>query len=371
MVVTGTRAEYGLLKNVLHKIEASAKLELQLIVTGTHLSTKFGNTINEIEADGFKPREEIAIIQDNEKPTAIATAMSIATQQLAKTIERLQPNLILILGDRYEMLTVATVATIMNVPIAHIAGGEVTNGSIDEQIRHAITKMAHIHFAQAKEYADNIKKMGEEHWRIHNVGALGIENIRNQKLLTKEELSKQNIEVDNQTILMTYHATTQEPESLKNDIAQIKQALEQLNDLKFIITYPNADNGGLYIIEQFKLLKDITLVESLGMQKYLSVMKYCGLVLGNSSSALIEAPYFNKPVINIGNRQDGRMMAKNIVQVETKCNSIVEAVRNNIGKTYANIESLYEYGNTSSEIVKIIENLTLDKTLRQKKLVWN
>ncbi|OOB79640.1 MAG: UDP-N-acetyl-D-glucosamine 2-epimerase, UDP-hydrolysing [Epulopiscium sp. Nuni2H_MBin001] len=376
MVVSGTRSEYGLLKHVLQKIETSNVLELQFVVTGTHLSDKFGNTIDEIRSDGINITAQIPMLLESDKTSAIATSMSIEMLHLSSIMERLKPDIVLIIGDRFEILTVATVATVMNIPIAHIAGGEISYGSTDEQIRHAITKMSHIHFAEAKEYADNIIKMGEESWRVHNVGALGIENIRHLKLLTMKELAKQGLKVNKKTtILTTYHATTLELDSLKEDVDQLLSAIEQLKDFDFIITYPNADNGGLYIIDRLtefsKQHENITLVKSLGTLKYLSVMKHCALVLGNSSSALIEAPYLKKPVVNIGNRQKGRLMAENVVSVTNDTTSILDGVKLALDKDLSKIKNLYEYGNTSSDIIKILEEIVINDKLRQKLLTWD
>ncbi|OON92548.1 MAG: UDP-N-acetyl glucosamine 2-epimerase [Epulopiscium sp. Nele67-Bin002] len=376
MVVSGTRSEYGLLKHVLQKIEASNVLELQFVVTGTHLSDKFGNTIDEIRSDGINITAQIPMLLESDKTSAIATSMSIEMLHLSSIMERLKPDIVLIIGDRFEILTVATVATVMSIPIAHIAGGEISYGSTDEQIRHAITKMSHIHFAEAKEYADNIIKMGEESWRVHNVGALGIENIRHLKLLTMKELAKQGLKVNKKTtILTTYHATTLELDSLKEDVDQLLSAIEQLKDFDFIITYPNADNGGLYIIDRLtefsKQHENITLVKSLGTLKYLSVMKHCALVLGNSSSALIEAPYLKKPVVNIGNRQKGRLMAENVVSVTNDTTSILDGIKLVLDKDLSKIKNLYEYGNTSSYIIKILEEIVINDKLRQKLLTWD
>ncbi|OOB79909.1 MAG: UDP-N-acetyl-D-glucosamine 2-epimerase, UDP-hydrolysing [Epulopiscium sp. Nuni2H_MBin003] len=375
MVVTGTRAEYGLLKNVIRKIETSSKLELQLVVTGTHLVRKFGYTIKEIVDDGFNIVAKIDIVEGDGK-SDIIKSMGKLMKEFVEIIEKFAPDILLVLGDRYEILSVSTVATIMNIPIAHIAGGEKTYGANDEQIRHAITKMAHIHFPEAAVYSKNIKNMGEQSFRIHQVGALGIENIKTVKLLNKQELYKElNILMDENTFLMTYHPTT-----LEHNNFEIDTVLEALSNFgnQIIVTYPNADNGGEYIIKKLeeyqKLHKNIKLVNSLGVQRYLSVMNLCTLVLGNSSSALIEAPYLKKPVINIGNRQEGRLMADNIICCAVDKKEIISAINYALTSKFKAIcdktNSLYGQGNTSSDIVKILEDLRIDEKLLKKKLEW-
>lgn len=378
VVITGNRAEYGLLRNVISRIEESEKLQLQLIVTGSHLSSLYGNTINEIREDGFEITEEVDMLIQSDKKSSIVKAMGIELMHLGSTLERLAPDLMLILGDRYEMLVAAVAAISMNIPLAHIAGGEITYGAIDEQIRHAITKMAHLHFAEANTYAANIMNMGEEEWRVHNVGALGIENIEQTSLLEGEELEQSvGIKVDRETILLTYHPVTLEGKSLEWQINQLLEALECI-DKKMIITFPNPDNGGDYIIRRIKEYAEgkehIKVFSSLGVKRYLSVMNSCGLVIGNSSSALIEAPYLKVPVVNVGNRQEGRLMADNIINCSNNKEDIIkgiqQAMSNEFREQVAKTTSLYGYGRTSEMIVKVLEDIEIDDKLLRKKLVW-
>lgn len=377
-VVTGTRAEYGLLKNTLNKIKENKNLRLQLIVTGTHLSEEYGYTVKEIIDDGFEIEDTIPILMKNSNKDCVAKEMGLLMIQISQTFERIKPDVLLILGDRYEIFAVASVAMVMNIPIAHISGGEITEGAIDEQIRHSITKMAHIHFPGAKAYAKNIIAMGEEPWRVFDVGDPGIENIKFTKLLSKEELKEQlKVEVDRDTLLITYHPVTLERELLPFQMENLIKALNEVNK-QMIITYPNADNGGEYIIkklEEFKKINsNVHLYKNLGALKYLSVMKLCGAVVGNSSSALVEAPYFKIPVVNIGNRQKGRMMAENIISCSNEYEDIIEAI--NMALTYEfkekvkHIKSLYGEGNTSEEIVNILENIGINDKLLKKKLIW-
>ncbi|SMC23219.1 GDP/UDP-N,N'-diacetylbacillosamine 2-epimerase (hydrolysing) [Clostridium acidisoli DSM 12555] len=378
-VVTGTRAEYGVLKNTLNKIKGSSNLELQLIVTGSHLSEDFGYTINEILEDGFNVDEKIPILMSNSNKGSIAKEMALLMIELSQAFERLKPDILLILGDRYEIFAAASTAMAMNIPIAHISGGEITEGAIDEQIRHAITKMAHIHFPGAKAYVQNIINMGEEAWRVFDVGDPGIENIKLTKFLSREELKRQlSVKLDEDTLLITYHPVTLEAKALPCQIESLIKALDTINKT-MIITYPNADNGGEYIIkklEEFaKVNSNVHLFKNLGVVRYLSVMKLCGSVIGNSSSALIEAPYLKVPVVNIGNRQKGRLMADNIICCGNECEVIIEAINKSLSNDFKekvnNTKSLYGEGDTSEEIVKVLESIEIDDKLLKKKLIWS
>ncbi|OON94502.1 MAG: UDP-N-acetyl-D-glucosamine 2-epimerase, UDP-hydrolysing [Candidatus Epulonipiscioides saccharophilum] len=377
MVVTATRAEYGLLKNVIRQIYESDELELILIVTGTHLNEQYGFTVQEIESDLVPISLKISMDVGSNEKTAIVKSMANLMNELAEAMDSLKPDMLLILGDRYEMLACASAATIMNVPIAHIAGGEVSYGANDEQIRHAITKMAHIHFPEADVYAKNITFMGEEKFRVKQVGALGIENIITTKLLSHNQLNQQlGLKVDNSTFLITYHPTT----LFNNLVYEMDQLLEALDsfDNNMIITYPNSDNGGEYIIERLKDFanshSNVFLFQSLGLQAYLSTMRYCGVVIGNSSSALIEAPVFKKAVVNIGKRQSGRLMASNIISCSNDKQDIIKAINKALSPAFhESLEqtlSLYGIGNTSEQIVSILEDLEIDEKFITKKLIF-
>lgn len=378
-VVTGTRAEYGLVKNIAKEIQKDKELTLQIIVTGTHLSQKFGYTKREIEADNFKINAEVNILMDSDSRETKAKEMGIAMMEFANVFKRLDPDIVLILGDRYEIFAAASVAMMMNIPIAHVSGGEITEGAVDDQIRHAITKMAHIHFPGVELYADNIRNMGEEAWRVFNVGDPGIENIKLTDFISKDELDEEfGIDINEDVILMTYHPVTLEQEQLPYQIDNLLKAIEQI-DNKFIITYPNSDNGGSYIInrlEEFaKIHKNIHLVKNLGSRKYLSIMKLCGVVIGNSSSALVEAPFLKKPVVNIGNRQKGRLMANNIINCGYEAKDIYEAIKSSLSVEFKsfvtnNTISLYGEGNTSKQVVEVLKNIELGEKLMKKKLAF-
>jgi GDP/UDP-N,N'-diacetylbacillosamine 2-epimerase (hydrolysing) len=368
-VVTGTRAEYGLLRNTLLEIKKDKSLKLYLIVTGTHLSETYGYTKNEIVNDGFEIYQEIPILSESCSRSKMSKEMGLLMSSLSQTFENIEPDFLLILGDRYEIFASASVAMTMNIPIAHISGGEITEGAIDDQIRHAITKMAHLHFPGNEVYANNIIRMGEEDWRVFNVGDPGIENIKLTQFLNKEQLSIElGVEVDKNTILVTYHPVTLEIKSLEYQIDNLIQALSYLN-YKVIITYPNSDYGSDLIIKKINNFasrnNNVYLFKNIGTIKYLSIMKLCGAVVGNSSSAIVEAPYLKIPVVNIGNRQKGRLMAQNIISCE------YNSLSNDFSIVAKSTTSLYGDGNTSKEICKVIKNISLGSHLLKKKLKWS
>lgn len=379
MVLTDSRAEYGLLKNVLWGIQHSKKLELYIIATGAHLSEQYGYTIKEIEKDGFKIWKKISISSDLEEEIRIPTEMGTLMIHLGKTFCEERPDILLLLGDRYEMLAAASVAVGLHIPIAHISGGECTEGAMDEQIRHAITKMSHIHFPGASVYADNIKRMGEEAWRVFDVGDPGIENIKSIEAMHREDIENElNINIDKNTLLVTYHPVTLELAELEFQMDNLIYALANYKGT-IIITYPNSDDGSKLIIHKWEeFVKDkesVRLVHNLGSHRYLSVMKYCGAVVGNSSSAIIEAPFLKVPVVNIGNRQQGRLMADSIVCCGYKQQEIEEAIRKALSKQFSVIanqsKSLYGEGETSKKIVEVLENIEINEKLLKKKLCWD
>lgn len=377
-IITGTRAEYGFSRNLIRGIEEDPELELQLVVTGTHLSKEYGETVQEIYKDGFKIAKEIPIITEENLNMGMEAGTLVS--ELSQFFLLDKPDIMLLNGDRYEALAAALTATLCNIPIGHISGGEITEGAIDEQIRHAITKLAHVHFPGALPYANNIRKMGEESWRIFNVGDPGIENIKNSSFLSKEELEDDlGLVIDQETLLVTYHPVTLEKVQLKKQVEELLLALAEVNN-KMIITYPNSDEGSEYIIEQLEQFArgkaNVKLVKSLGIRRYLSVMKLCGAVVGNSSSALVEAPYLKVPVVNIGNRQKGRLMADNIICCNNSKENIVGAVKKALSREFRNYvtsktKSLYGEGETSKEIIKVLKVLKYDDRLMKKKLMWS
>lgn len=377
LVVTGTRAEYGLLYWTMKEIQNDTDLNLQLVVTGNHLVPEYGLTVNQIIADGFNIDEKIDMLISSNSKSSIVKSMGIELIQMAQCFERLSPSMLLILGDRYETFIAATCAMMMNIPIAHMNGGESTEGAIDEQIRHAITKMSHIHFTGAEYYKEQVLKMGEEAWRVHNVGQAGIENIKRMSLLNRDELEQSlGINFKDKIALITYHPTTLESENIADQIEALLEALNEF-DMQYIFTYPNADFGSRIIIESinsFANKRDNTHVfYNLGQKRYLSLLQFANIVIGNSSSGIIETPAFKLPVVNIGTRQKGRLRNSNIIDVDCNkieiINAISKALCDNDFKTKLNIlENLYGDGNTSKYIVKILKNTKINKELLIKRL---
>ncbi|TGA97409.1 UDP-N-acetylglucosamine 2-epimerase (hydrolyzing) [Sporolactobacillus shoreae] len=377
LVVTGTRAEYGLLYWTMKRISEDGELKLQLIVTGNHLVPEYGYTVETIKKDGFVIDEEIDMLVNSPQKSSIPKSMGLELIQMAQSFDRLKPDLLLILGDRYETFVAATCAMMMNVPIAHMNGGESTEGAVDEQIRHAITKMAHIHFPGSEYYKNVILKLGEESWRVHNVGEAGIENIKKVKLLTKQNLEKElGIHFNKPIFLITYHPVTLEAESTEVQIVNLLTAIKQF-DAEYVITYPNADFGNEIIINKIKQFagenKNTHVYKNLGQKRYLSMMKYSSVVIGNSSSGIIESPVFKTPCVNIGNRQKGRIKNINIIDTgyaeEEIYKGIYQAIYDgNYRRNLENLVNVYGDGTTSNKIIHILKGITIDKTLLLKKL---
>jgi len=366
-VVTGTRAEYGLFYPVMKKIQASDKLELQLIATTMHLSEEFGSTYKQIEEDGFKIDEKIENLLSSDTKSSIAKSTGLATILLSDAFARLKPDILLLLGDRYETHASATTAMLMNIPIAHIHGGEITEGAVDEQIRHSITKMSYLHFPSTQSYANRIIQMGEDPSRVFVSGAPGIDNIMSMQLLSKYELEKDlNWKFGSKSALITYHPVTLESNDLDEEVEQMFEALRQSN-LSVLFTYANADDSGRLInqkIEGFcqENVNKYKVVKSLGQLRYLSAMKYADVLIGNTSSGIIEAASFQKPVVNIGNRQKGRLQSGNVINctILTLNNSIEEAMSDEFQTNCKKCENIYGVGKASD----IIADALLNKELR-------
>jgi GDP/UDP-N,N'-diacetylbacillosamine 2-epimerase (hydrolysing) len=364
-VVTGTRAEYGLFLPILKKIQSSNNLHLQLIATSAHLSKEFGFTYKEIEKD-FLLVDKINNLHPSNTKTSIAKSTGLATMLLADSFERIQPDVLLILGDRFETLAAATAALLMNIPIAHIHGGEITEGAIDEQIRHSITKMSNIHFCSTEAYRKRLIQMGENPSKIFNTGAPGIDNILNLKLLSKLELEQQiNWKLSKITALFTYHPETLSNNNLKSDLDSILNILEE-SSLNVIFTYSNADSGGVFInqmLEEFcvKNPNRFKVFKNLGQLNYLSSMKHVNLLIGNSSSGIIEAASFAKPVINLGNRQSGRIKGINVIDSEINGlkKSICLALSPDFSLKCQNIRNIYGSGKAAKKIVNLLAKETL------------
>ncbi|MGE7986185.1 UDP-N-acetylglucosamine 2-epimerase [Lysinibacillus fusiformis] len=357
-VVTGTRAEYGLLANLIKKIAQDDEFELQIVVTGMHLSPEFGNTYRKIEDDGFFINEKVEILLSTDTDTGVVKSMGLATIGFADSLARLQPDLIIILGDRFEMLAVAQAALIMQIPIAHIHGGECTFGAYDDAIRHSITKMATWHFTSTESHRKRVIQLGESPERVFNVGAIGIENIVNLKLLTKDELFlKLELNEKKPMFLITYHPETNEQ---TEGIYQLLQALEHYPDINLLFTKSNADNGGRMIneaIQEFVLNhSNGKLYDSLGQLNYLSAVKHAEVVIGNSSSGLIEVPYLGTPTVNCGTRQEGREQPNSIFNIGLDANEIYLTIEK--AREFNNVyEHIFGDGKVSDKILAVLHRL--------------
>lgn len=374
-VVTSTRAEYGLLYWLLKEIEADSKLELQLIVTGMHLSPEFGLTYKEIEKE-FKIDKKIEILGSSHSKLDICTEMAKVYEKFAPAFSELKPDILVLLGDRYEIFGVAGVASIMQIPIAHIHGGETTQGAFDEAFRHSITKMSHIHFAATKEYANRIIQLGEEPSRVFNIGGPGIENIKKLNLLNKDEFEKSiSFKLTKKNILITFHPVTLENYSAKEQFNELLKAIDELEDTNFIFTKANSDIDGDVInkmIDEYisKNSQKAVAFASLGQLRYLSAIKFVDIVLGNSSSGLSEAPSFKKATINIGDRQKGRAKASSVIDVRPVKEEILAAIKKAYSKEFEqilkNTINPYDGGNPSKKMVKILKEVELEGILKKK-----
>ena len=374
-VVTSTRAEYGLLYWLLKEIEADSELKLQLIVTGMHLSPEFGLTYKEIEKE-FKIDKKIEILSGSHTSLDICAEMARVYEKFASALAELKPDILVLLGDRYEIFGVAGVASIMQIPIAHIHGGETTQGAFDEAFRHSITKMSHIHFAATNEYANRIIQLGEDPSRVFNVGGPGIENIKKLNLLNKDEFEKSiKFKLAKKNILITFHPVTLENSSAREQFNELLNALDELEETNFIFTKANSDTDGDVInkmIDEYvsENSQKAVAFASLGQLRYLSAIKFVDIVLGNSSSGLLEVPSFKKATINIGDRQKGRARASSVIDVRPDKEEILAAIKRAYSKefeqTLKDTINPYDGGNPSKKMVKILKEIKLDGILKKK-----
>lgn len=379
-VVTGTRAEYGLLKPVIEKIYKSDGLELQLAVTGMHLSPEFGLTYREIEQDNYPITAKIEMLLSSDTPVGITKSMGVALLGFAEYFETYKPDIAVILGDRYEMLAAASAAMIARIPIAHIHGGETTEGAVDEAIRHSITKMSHLHFASAEEYRDRIIQLGEQPTTVYNVGALGVENIKSVKLLDKKSLEESlDYEFTDNTIMITYHPATLETLTAGEQFRNILNVIDKHKELSVIFSKANSDTDGRIInqmIDDFAAENSdrCKAYTSLGQVRYLSTLQFCAAVVGNSSSGIIEAPSFGIPTVNIGDRQKGRVRAESVIDCGNSVQEIEDALKTALSHEFkdklADIKNPYEKAGTSDMIVQTISD-ALEKGIDIKKKFYD
>jgi len=373
-VVTGTRAEYGLLYWLMKEIESDPQLELQVITTGMHLSPEFGLTYKDIEKD-FVINKKIEMLLSSDTHIGISKSMGLAQISFAESFEDLKPDIIVLLGDRYEIFSAASTALIANIPIAHLHGGETTEGAFDESIRHSITKMSHLHFTAAEEYKNRVIQLGEDPSRVFNVGGMGIENIKRLKLLSREEFEESiDFKLNKKNILVTFHPVTLENSTAKEQFQELLEAIDELKDTNIIFTKANSDTDGRIInqmCDEYVLKNSHKSIcfTSLGQLRYLSALQYVDVVVGNSSSGLLEAPSFNIGTINIGDRQKGRIQAKSIINCDSLRLSIVEAFKKLYSKEFKNIlintNNPYGDGCASKKIIKEIKKIDLNNILKK------
>lgn len=367
-VLTGTRAEYGILRPVLKAISSDDRLQLQLLVTGMHLSDEFGSTVKEIKADGFRIDARIDTLNSEDTGAGMARYIAETIKELSRELEILKPHLLLLLGDRAEMLAAAVTATCMNIPIAHLHGGE-TSGSVDESFRHAITRMAHIHLAATDEARENLIKSGEDPQRIFVVGAPGLDEINEDTVPCPEIRGKYSLDPDEPFALMVQHPVVTEVDEAEE---QIKITLDVLAELEIetVIVYPNADAGGRRMIgvidDYVKRYPFMKAYRSIPRHEYLSLMKCASFLIGNSSSGIIEAPSFNLPVINIGTRQKGRLRAPNVVDVNHDRKEIKDAVKKVLRSGRVEVTNPWGDGRASERIIEILRSIRIDENLIQK-----
>ena len=376
-IMTGTRAEYGLLKSLMQEINKDNDLELYLIVSGMHLSPEFGMTYKEIEEDGFEINAKVEMLLSSDSPAGISKSIGLGVIGFADEFQRADLDMLILLGDRYEALSAAICAMVMRIPIAHLHGGELTEGAIDEGIRHSITKMSYLHFTSTEEYRRRVIQLGENPERVFCVGAIGVENIKKINLMTKEELERSiHFEIDENTVVVTYHPVTLENNTVEEQFLNLLKVLDRNPKIRMIFTKANADTNGRIVnelIDKYAAQNSerACAFMSLGQKRYLSALKYCKIVIGNSSSGIIEAPSFGKPIINIGDRQKGRICADSVINCGYTQQEIQQAMETALTEEFENkarnCRNPYEKENTAANIISVIKDYLLNDKIKLKK----
>lgn len=371
-VVTTTRADYGVMYWFLKGLDIDDSFELQLVVTGTHLSEKFGNTYTEIVNDGFEITEKIDLHLSSDEPHDLALGMSRLTSGFSSYLEREKPDLVCVLGDRFELLPIATNCTLHKTPIAHFNGGEITEGAVDDQIRHAITKLSHVHFTSTEEFKDRVIKLGESPDRVFNVGTLGSENIQHLELFDRLELEKElNTSFLDNNFLVTFHPESQAKDHGISTFNNLLAALSTFNDCRIIFTHPNTDTGSstiIQLIDKFVSEHPNSIsFKNLGQKRYLSVLKNIKAVIGNSSSGIVEAPSFEIATINIGDRQKGRQMAASILNTSGDENEIRSLIQQSLTSDHSGIDNPYQkFERPSIEVINKLKTIDFDNLFYKK-----
>lgn len=376
LVITGTRAEYGLLKSSMEAINVHDQLSLSVVATGMHLSPQYGYTVTDIRDDGFTVDREVLMLLDGDTGTAMAKSLGIGTASVAEAFESLDPDIVLLLGDRDEALAGALAAAHMNIPVGHIHGGDAMEGAaIDDSIRHAITKFAHIHFPASRKSAERIRALGEEEWRITVSGAPGLDDVLAGEYENPQTvLDRYDLDPERRLVLLVQHPVTTQPHQAGEQIAATLDALDSL-DVQAVIIYPNSDAGGSQIIEEIEsrsFARDVKTFQSLPRREYLGLMAAADVMVGNSSSGIIEAPSFDLPVVDIGPRQKGRERADNVRTVSHDAESIRQGITEGLTDPTVRqraeaCDNPYEYGGAGVQIAETLADIELTERLLQKK----
>lgn len=368
-VVTGSRAEYGLLSNLMQEIKKADDLQLQIIATNMHLSPEFGLTFREIEKDGFHIDKKVEMLLSSDTANATAKSVGLGMIGFADAYEDLSPDLLVVLGDRYEIFAAVSVALFFKIPVAHLHGGEITEGAYDDSLRHAITKMSHLHFTSTEEYRNRVVQLGENPNRVFNVGALGVENIKQMLFLSKEELEQSlNFRLGEKMLLITFHPVTLEHNTACQQCNNLLEVLDRHPDYRILFTLPNSDTDGRCIIQ---CIQDFVLrnkeraiaFNSLGKIRYLSALKYASAVIGNSSSGILEVPSFGIPTLNIGDRQKGRITAESVVHAGTTVEEIEAGFNQLFSDKIVSVaqtrKNPYEKEGTTNAIIQVLRSIPL------------
>lgn len=374
-VITGTRAEYGLLSKLMKRIDDCPDMQLQIIATNMHLSPEFGLTYREIEADGFHIDKKVEMLLSSDTRNATTKSLGLGIIGFADAFEDLAPDMVVILGDRYEMLGAASAALLYGIPIAHISGGDVTEGAYDDAIRHSISKMSHLHFTSAEEYRQRVIQLGEQPDRVFNFGAIGLDNMRQIQFLDRQSLEQSiGFEIGEDCILVTYHPVTMERNSAETQFGALLEAIDRVG-CRVIFTKPNSDSDGRIIIKMIDEYvaansDKATCYTSLGYVRYLSALQFVKAAVGNSSSGILEVPSFGIPTVNIGDRQKGRLRADSVIDCNTDVDSIEKSIRGALSQEWQtiarNATNPYEQPDTVARIFEVLQQCDLSQ-MKQKR----
>jgi UDP-hydrolysing UDP-N-acetyl-D-glucosamine 2-epimerase len=376
-VVTTARSDYGMLLPVLRAIQTDPELRLQLLVSGTHLSPAFDMTVRLIEDDGFEIAERVEMLLSSDSPEGITKSVGLGIIGFAQVFSRTRPDILVVLGDRFEMYTAAVAALPFKIPVAHIHGGDVTQGAIDDALRHSMTKLSHLHFVATETYARRVAQLGEEPWRITVCGETSLDNLRTIQFLTKEELKAQyGIPIDPPPLLVTYHPVTLEYEQTEWQINELLAALDKFS-LPIVFTMPNADMGNNIIrqkIAEYKQSRsNVWCLENMGTQGYFSLLHVAAAMIGNSSSGIVEAPSLKLPVVNIGSRQEGRIRAANVIDVGYTRKEIINGIEKAISEEFRNtlqgLVSPFGDGQAADRIVEGLRSVQINSLLLKKQFI--